>query len=89
MRGPGTKAIIKYGTQPNLSCIQGELELHPTLISAADMAEKTTDTTPIPGPQGLPLVGNALAIDLEFPLGTFRSFAEQYGKLVHKLMSHL
>jgi cytochrome P450/NADPH-cytochrome P450 reductase len=51
------------------------------------MAEKTTNTTPIPGPQGLPLVGNALAIDLEFPLGTFKSFAEQYGKLAHPLIS--
>lgn len=47
------------------------------------MAEKTTNTTPIPGPPGLPLVGNAFAIDFELPLRTFQSFAEEYGKLAY------
>ena len=45
------------------------------------MADRTTDTIPIPGPPGLPLVGNALAIEAELPLRTFQAFAEEYGKL--------
>jgi cytochrome P450/NADPH-cytochrome P450 reductase len=37
------------------------------------------DTVPIPQPPGLPLVGNALQFDSEFPLGTNLRLAEQYG----------
>ena len=45
------------------------------------MTDSTRDTIPIPGPPGLPLVGNALAIEAELPLRTFQAFAEEYGKL--------
>ncbi|KAL2173058.1 cytochrome P450 [Thermothelomyces heterothallicus CBS 202.75] len=45
------------------------------------MADKTTETVPIPGPPGLPLVGNALAFDSELPLRTFQEFAEEYGEI--------
>ncbi len=45
------------------------------------MADRTPDPIPIPGPPGLPLVGNALAIEAELPLRTFQAFAEEYGKL--------
>ncbi|KAJ4289342.1 hypothetical protein N0V88_007093 [Collariella sp. IMI 366227] len=45
------------------------------------MADKTTDSTPIPGPPGYPLVGNALDFNTEFPLQTFQSYAEQYGEI--------
>ncbi len=44
------------------------------------MADNSADTIPIPGPPGLPLVGNALEIEAELPLRTFQTFAEQYGK---------
>jgi hypothetical protein len=49
----------------------------------SNMTDKTTGTTPIPGPPGLPLVGNAFAIDTELPLRTFQNFADEYGKLAN------
>ena len=33
----------------------------------------------IPGPKGWPFLGNALDIDLEFPLGSFTKFADDFG----------
>ncbi|KAK3352503.1 putative bifunctional P-450:NADPH-P450 reductase [Lasiosphaeria hispida] len=36
---------------------------------------------PIPEPPGWPILGNAFEIDLEFPLGTFNKWADQYGDL--------
>ena len=34
----------------------------------------------IPEPKGLPLLGNIFEIDSEFPLGSFKALADQYGK---------
>lgn len=68
--------------------IQGHLNSASHYAVYAKMADRTTHTIPIPGPPGLPLVGNALAIDKELPLRTFQDFAEEYGKLeqhVHAL----
>ncbi|KAK4244447.1 cytochrome P450 [Corynascus novoguineensis] len=45
------------------------------------MTDKTTETIPIPGPPGLPLVGNAFAFDSDLPLRTFQDFAEEYGEI--------
>lgn len=42
--------------------------------------ETKPETVPIPGPPGLPLVGNAFDIDTEFPLGSMINFANQYGE---------
>ncbi|KAK0714759.1 cytochrome P450 [Lasiosphaeris hirsuta] len=36
---------------------------------------------PIPEPPGWPILGNAFEIDLEFPLGTFTKWADQYGEI--------
>ncbi|GME65126.1 hypothetical protein Trco_000025 [Neofusicoccum parvum] len=40
---------------------------------------KEKDSAEIPGPPGLPFVGNSLAVDIHAPLVTFTQFAEQYG----------
>ncbi|KAK1775755.1 cytochrome P450 [Copromyces sp. CBS 386.78] len=45
------------------------------------MSSDETKTVPIPGPPGLPLVGNAFDIDTEFPLGSMLNFANQYGEI--------
>jgi cytochrome P450/NADPH-cytochrome P450 reductase len=37
------------------------------------------DAVPIPQPRGLPIVGNALDFDAEYPLGTVMRLADQYG----------
>jgi len=34
----------------------------------------------IPEPKGWPILGNILDIDLNFPLGSFNKFADQYGQ---------
>ena len=34
---------------------------------------------PIPGPSGLPIVGNLYNIDVETPLNTFLALADTYG----------
>ena len=39
----------------------------------------SADTVPIPEVPGIPLLGNFLDIDLDFPLGSFLQFAEKYG----------
>lgn len=36
-------------------------------------------TVPIPGPPGLPIVGNVGDIDPNFPLGSMNNMAETYG----------
>lgn len=36
-------------------------------------------TVPIPGPPGLPIVGNVGDIDPAFPLGSMNNMAETYG----------
>ncbi|KAK3338569.1 putative bifunctional P-450:NADPH-P450 reductase [Neurospora tetraspora] len=43
--------------------------------------ETKPETVPIPGPPGLPLVGNAFDIDTEFPLGSMLNFANEYGEI--------
>lgn len=43
-------------------------------------SDETPQTVPIPGPPGLPLVGNSFDIDTEFPLGSMLNFADQYGE---------
>ncbi|KAK3485770.1 putative bifunctional P-450:NADPH-P450 reductase [Neurospora hispaniola] len=44
-------------------------------------SDETPQTVPIPGPPGLPLVGNSFDIDTEFPLGSMLNFADQYGEI--------
>lgn len=42
-------------------------------------------TVPIPGPPGLPLIGNVGDIDPAFPLGSLKNMADTYGS---SLQSH-
>lgn len=48
----------------------------------ADQTEQQTEqqTEPLPGPSGYPVVGNAFAIDGEFPLGSWQRWADEYGE---------
>jgi cytochrome P450 / NADPH-cytochrome P450 reductase len=40
-----------------------------------------TQAVPIPGPPGLPLIGNANEIDTDIPLNTFMRWADLYGPI--------
>lgn len=41
----------------------------------------TIDIEPVPGPVGLPVLGNLMNIDAEVPTQSFYRLAEQYGEL--------
>ncbi|KAK3687194.1 putative bifunctional P-450:NADPH-P450 reductase [Podospora appendiculata] len=43
--------------------------------------EHDQELVPIPSPSGLPLVGNALDIDFDFPLGSMLNFSDQFGEI--------
>lgn len=45
----------------------------------ASTETKDVEVAVIPEPKGLPLVGNIFEIDTEFPLGSFKAMADQYG----------
>ncbi|KAK3398875.1 putative bifunctional P-450:NADPH-P450 reductase [Sordaria brevicollis] len=48
---------------------------------SSEETQQKPETVPIPGPAGLPLVGNTFDIDTEFPLGSMLNFANQYGEI--------
>lgn len=54
-------------------------------MSNAETTEKTVAAqeenvqVEIPEPAGLPFLGNIAAIDSEFPLGSMKALADQYG----------
>ncbi|KAF2016963.1 cytochrome P450 [Aaosphaeria arxii CBS 175.79] len=52
-------------------------------VRGASPAAKTADEgiAPIPEPSGLPILGNITALDAEFPLGSMKSLADQFGEI--------
>ncbi|EFX05838.1 cytochrome p450 monooxygenase [Grosmannia clavigera kw1407] len=76
-----------HAIRPGYLSFHLALEVYTLGSSLSDTSENhallnmTVDTVPIPGPVGLPVLGNLLDIDAEVPTQSFAHLAEQYGEI--------
>lgn len=50
-------------------------------VAISETMAEMQATVDIPEPKGLPFIGNITSIDPEFPLGSMKSLADQFGEL--------